>query len=112
MVVVVYLLFFSFVFCFLLAYLYVIVSHDICLYSLFGSGQGSALHSLVSTGFSEQDLPPYIGMGFVQLRVLDVIPPPQDSEHSVQFVHEVKPPFTIMDMKSDNVPRKNKSKRQ
>ena len=109
MVVVVYLLFFSFVFCFLLTYLYVIVSHDICLYSLFGSGQGSALHSLVSTGFSEQDLPPYIGMGFVQLRVLDVTPPPQDSEHSVQFVHEVKPPFTIMD---SNVPRKNKSKWQ
>ena len=103
MVVVVYLVLFI-CFFFLLAYLYVIVSHDICLYSLFGSGQGSALHSLVSTGFSEQDLPPYIGMGFVQLRVLDVTPPPQDSEHSVQFVHEVKPPFTIMDIKSYNVP--------
>ena len=103
MVVVVYLVLFI-CFFFLLAYLYVIVSHDICLYSLFGSGQGSALHSLVSTGFSEQDLPPYIGMGFVQLRVLDVTPPPQDSEHSVQFVHEVKPPFTIMDTKSYNVP--------
>ena len=62
---------------------------------LFGGGQGSTLHSLVSTGFPGHVLPPYIGMGSTQTRVRDVIPPPQDCEHSVQLDQGVNPPSTM-----------------
>ena len=64
------------------------------MYLLFGGGQGSTLHSLVSTGFPGHVLPPYIGMGFIQTRVLDVSPPPQDCEHSVQLDQDENPPST------------------
>lgn len=67
------------------------------LYLLFGLGQGCTLHSLVSTGNPGHVLPPYIGMGLIQDRVLDVTPPPQDCEHSVQLAQGVNPPFTSKD---------------
>lgn len=70
------------------------------MYLLFGGGQGSALHSLVSTGFPGHVLPPYIGMGFIQTRVLDVTPPPQDCEHSVQLDQDENPPSTTKNEKS------------
>lgn len=61
---------------------------------LLGFGQGSELHSLISTGFPSHDFPPYSGMGLVQVRDLDEIPPPQLDVHSVQLLQGVKPPFT------------------
>lgn len=70
------------------------------MYLLFGGGQGSTLHSLVSTGFPGHVLPPYIGMGFIQTRVLDVSPPPQDCEHSVQLDQDENPPSTTKNEKS------------
>lgn len=70
------------------------------MYLLFGGGQGSTLHSLVSTGLPGHVLPPYIGMGFTQTRVLDVTPPPQECEHSVQLDQDENPPSTTKNEKS------------
>lgn len=72
------------------------------MYLLFGGGQGSTLHSLVSTGFPGHVLPPYIGMGFTQTRVLDVTPPPQECEHSVQLDQDENPPSTTKNEKSSH----------
>lgn len=62
---------------------------------LFGGGQSCALHSFVSTGLSAHNAPPNMGIGLVHVRVLELTPPPQDAEHSVQLLQGVKPPFTM-----------------
>ena len=57
-------------------------------------GQAPVLHSLDSTDFPLQSVPPLEGGGSLQLLVLDVEPPPQVIVHSLQTVHDPHAPFT------------------
>ena len=57
----------------------------------------SVLQALVSHVLpkEEQSLPPLRGAGELQYRVLECIPPPQETEHEPNALHCPYPPFTL-----------------
>ena len=59
-------------------------------------GHSLILHWVVCLILPWQSLPPCFGEGFVQDRVLNIVPSPQDSEHSEYDDHRVNPPSTKM----------------
>lgn len=53
------------------------------------------LHDLVSVLWPTQSFPPWAGLGFVHLRVLNWVPPPHFLLHTPKPDHWLKPPSTI-----------------
>ena len=60
------------------------------------TGQGCVLQGAVSSGDPRrvQSWPPASGVGFVQLRILNCVPPAQDFVHGLNSDHGVYPPLT------------------
>ena len=52
------------------------------------------LHDSVFLSEPVQPVPPFLGAGFVQVRVFVLVPPPQDLEHGPYDDHGERPPLT------------------
>ena len=59
-------------------------------------GQGCLLHSRDLFVSPSHGSPPCSGLGFVQVLVLNCLPPPHDFVHASYLVQAVKPPSTAM----------------
>ena len=57
-------------------------------------GQGSVLHSIVSSVSPSHSFPPWAGTGLVHDLVRLLEPPPHKAEHLLYSDHSVNPPFT------------------
>ena len=53
------------------------------------------LHNLVSTLWPSHSFPPWAGLGFVHVRVLNWVPPPHFLLHIPKCDHRLKPPSTV-----------------
>lgn len=60
------------------------------------AAQAVVLQVCVRTAGPEQVVPPPEGGGLVQLRELVCVPPPQLTEHALQALQPVQPPFTAI----------------
>ena len=60
-------------------------------------GQWWVLQSVLSSGTPTQSLPRYWGAGFVHVRSLSLVPPPQVTVHALQVVQATQLPSTGME---------------
>lgn len=58
-------------------------------------GQASTLQSVSSLAPPGQSSPPLAGLGLVQVRDRDCLPPPHDTEHRPYPDHELHAPSTV-----------------